>query len=291
MHQLLTEIDMYRNLDIGALRSFVTIAETGGVTRAAAKLNLTQSAVSMQIRRLETALEHPLLARAGRGVELTHHGEKLLSYGRNLLAINDEVLRRMTHEPIEGELVMGVPPDIIFPYITRVLITFNAIFPKIRINLIVGSTVKLLDDFANGQIDLALTTDIDGKNGEKLLTLPLKWYGSIDSKVCKTRPLPLAFDRQCRFRQMTLDALERSNIPWDMTNDNINYHGFMPFISADLAVTTALQGTAQPDWQEVPSGAGLPNLPHCSVYLYVTDGENSVLAHHLASVVRDEYTV
>jgi len=93
---------MSRALDLDALRSFVTIAEVGGVTRAAGRLNLTQSAVSMQVKRLETALGQPLLDRASRGVTLTTHGEQLLSYARRMLALNDEVMARMTGEEWEA---------------------------------------------------------------------------------------------------------------------------------------------------------------------------------------------
>src|SRR5688500_7966747 len=87
---------MARNLDIAALRSFMTVAETGGVTRAAGQLNLTQSAVSLQIKRLEDAFGRPLFERTGRGVTLTAHGEQLVDHARRLLAANDETWSRMT---------------------------------------------------------------------------------------------------------------------------------------------------------------------------------------------------
>ena len=85
--------DLTRNLDISALRSFVAVAELGGMTRAADKLNLTQSTVSMQVKRLETVFESPLLTRVGRGLVLTSEGQQLLSYSRQLLRLNDESCR------------------------------------------------------------------------------------------------------------------------------------------------------------------------------------------------------
>lgn len=111
---------MNKTLDLSALRSFVAVADIGGVTAAAGKLNLTQSAVSMQIKRLETLLGRQLIARQGRGIELTVHGEQLLDYGRQILGINDEVWNRMTHEAFEGKLAIGVPPDILYPHIPRI---------------------------------------------------------------------------------------------------------------------------------------------------------------------------
>ena len=96
---------MYRNLDMTALRSFVTVADTGGVTRAAGKLHVTQSAVSMQLKRLEIMLDTDLMERSGRGVNLTAQGEQLLGYGRRMLALNDEAWGRLTHDTYEGILI------------------------------------------------------------------------------------------------------------------------------------------------------------------------------------------
>ena len=280
---------MYRNLDITALRSFVAVAETGGVTKAASKLHLTQSAVSMQIRRLESALSHRLIERVGRGIELTVYGEQLLGYGRDLLAINDEVLRRMTHEQFDGEIIMGVPPDIVYPHMTNILKDFNVAFPNIAIKLVSTRTIELLELFGRGRLDLTLTTEADCKDGEELVSLPLIWYSAIAGKAWKVRPLPLGFERYCMFRQLTIDALEEKGIEWDMAVTTRSCRDSVPYISADLAVTTNLLGTGHRDWQEIPDAAGLPALPHCSICLYVGDGPNSLLAHHLAAIVRDVY--
>lgn len=100
---------MIRNLDLTSLRSFVAIADAGGVTRAAGFLNLTQSAVSMQIKRLEEVLGCDVLDRSARKVGLTAEGEQLLGYARKMLALNDEAFHRLTTDVHEGEIVLGVP--------------------------------------------------------------------------------------------------------------------------------------------------------------------------------------
>lgn len=96
-----------RNLDMTTLRSFMAVADHGGVTRAAGALNLTQSAVSMQIKRLEEMLDITLLDRANRRVTLTASGEQLLSYARRIVALNDEAVGRLTEDLFEGEVVLG----------------------------------------------------------------------------------------------------------------------------------------------------------------------------------------
>ncbi len=127
---------MPRNLDLTALRSFVAVADAGGVTRAAGFLNLTQSAVSMQIKRLEETLDLALLDRSARRVALTAAGEQLLGYARWMLALNDEVFGRLTHDDFEGEVVLGVPHDIVYPAIPQVLQRFSAEFPRMRVTLL-----------------------------------------------------------------------------------------------------------------------------------------------------------
>jgi DNA-binding transcriptional LysR family regulator len=104
---------MPRNLDLAALRSFVTVADVGGVTKAAGYLNLTQSAVSMQLKRLEEGLNLGLFARAARKLTLTPEGEQLLVFARKMLALNDEALARLTSSTYEGEIRLGVPHDIV----------------------------------------------------------------------------------------------------------------------------------------------------------------------------------
>ena len=102
-----------RNLDMTTLRSFLAVAEHGGVTRAAGALNLTQSAVSMQLKRLEDLLDIQLLDRSNRKIALTGSGEQMLSYARRIVALNDEAVGRLTEELYEGEITLGVPQDIV----------------------------------------------------------------------------------------------------------------------------------------------------------------------------------
>ena len=115
---------MVRNFDITTLRSFVAVAETGGVTKAAGFLHLTQSAVSMQLKRMEEALDVALLDRSGRTVALTADGEQLFAYAKKMVELNDEAWRRLTANEFEGEITLGVPHDIIHPYIPPILKRF-----------------------------------------------------------------------------------------------------------------------------------------------------------------------
>ena len=136
-----------RNLDLTSLRSFVAVVESGGVTRAAQAVNKSQSAVSMQLKRLEDLLGVALHERRGRQLVLTEAGDQLLVDAKRMLAINDDVFARMTDHAFEGEILLGVPSDIIHPIVPVALKRFHAEFSGIKVQLISSYTRVLKDKF------------------------------------------------------------------------------------------------------------------------------------------------
>lgn len=203
---------MPRQIDLTALRSFVAVADAGGVTRAAGFLNLTQSAVSMQLKRLEESLDLDLMDRSGRGVALTAAGEQLLGYARRMLQLNDEALARLTGRAFEGEVVLGVPSDIVYPAIPRVLRRFAQDYPRMRLALVSSYTRRLKRLFEQGECDVILTTEDEADaGGETLRRIPLIWVGAPGGNAWKARPLPLAFEYNCIFRTRVQTALDRAD--------------------------------------------------------------------------------
>ncbi|EBA12520.1 LysR family transcriptional regulator [Roseobacter sp. CCS2] len=266
---------MARNLDLTALRSFVTVSDAGGVTRAAGMLNLTQSAVSMQLKRLEESLDVSLLDRSARTIALTPAGEQLLGYARSMLKINDEALTRLTANEFEGELKLGVPHDIIYPAIPAVLKRFAADFPRMQVRLISAPTRKLLDMFGRGGVDLILTTEeICGPGGQVLVELPLLWIGAQDGVAWRKRPLPVAFCRNCIFRSSVLQVLNDADIDWTMAVDAELDNAVEAAVSADLGVYVALEGTLPPHTQLIDHGGLLPTLKPQNINLYVLKSED-----------------
>ncbi|SLN17519.1 HTH-type transcriptional regulator YofA [Pseudoruegeria aquimaris] len=281
---------MPRNLDMTALRSFVAVAESGGVTRAAGFLNLTQSAVSMQLKRLEESLDLQLLDRSGRGIALTAAGEQLLGYARRMLQLNDEVYARLTDQAYEGEVVLGVPHDIVYPAIPQVLQRFNAEYPRVRVNLLSSYTRNLKAQFARGECDLILTTEDDcDSGGETLRNLPLIWVGAPGGQAWKQRPLRLAYEHNCLFRSTVLDALDSAGIPWEMAVESDSTRTVEASVSADLAVHTSLAGMEPPYFERIAHNGALPELTGKKINLYTADATSDPIVRDLAALLRQAY--
>lgn len=281
---------MPRNLDLTALRSFVAIADAGGVTRASGFLNLTQSAVSMQIKRLEDMLGVEVLDRSGRQVSLTAAGELLLGYARKMLALNDEAMGRLTRDPHEGEVVLGVPHDIVYPVIPQVLQHFARAYPKMKVTLISSFTRVLKAQFGRGECDIILTTE-NGTDpqGETLAELSLVWVGAPGGIAWKGRPLKLAFEHNCIFRQGVQAALDKAGIPWQMAVESDSTRTIEASVSADLAVHTVLAGSEPPYVDRISHGGALPELQRMKVNLYVAEPTHSVAVQELAALIRRAY--
>ncbi|MDJ0825111.1 MAG: LysR family transcriptional regulator [Rhodobacter sp.] len=281
---------MPRNLDMTALRSFVTVADTGGVTRASGFLNLTQSAVSMQLKRLEEALGLQLLDRSARTIALTAAGEQMLGYARRMLDLNDEVLSRLTDQEFEGKIVLGVPHDIVYPAIPQVLNRFNADFPRVKVQLVSSYTNRLKSLFASGGCDMILTTEIEpDAGGESLATIPLRWVGAPGGKAWRQAPLRVAFCDHCRFRQPALRALDEAGIPWEIAIESGSDRAIEATISADLAVGAMLVGTEPPQIEPVADGGALPDLAAQQINLYAAEVPAGPAAPELAAMIRQAY--
>jgi DNA-binding transcriptional LysR family regulator len=288
----ITGRDMPRNLDLTALRSFVTVADAGGVTRAAAQLNLTQSAVSMQLKRLEEGTGRPLIDRTGRGVALTPEGEQLAGYARKMIALNDEAWGKLVNDAFEGEINLGVPHDIIYPHAPRAMHRFAAEFPRVKVQLHSTFTATLKEQLARGEMDIVMTTEADvDPRGEVIDRQPLVWVGAQGGQVWRSRPLRFASVTRCIFKRPAIDAMEAAGLPWELAVDAQSFSAVDASVSADLAVCVQLASAVPQHCETVRHGGALPELPEYLVGLYVTDGPRAALASRLADFIRQAYGV
>ncbi len=279
-----------RNLDITTLRSFAAVADYGGVTRAAGFLHLTQSAVSMQLKRLEEFLDLELLDRSGRTIALTASGEQLLAYARRMIALNDEVIARLTDQAFEGEVVLGVPHDIVYPAVPRVLQRFNADFPRVKVQLVSSYSLQLKDMYQRGECDLILTTEATRADGAEVVAeLPLRWIGAQGGSAWRKRPVRLAVGRRCMFRPQIISALDAAGVPWELAVETENDRTIEATVSADLAIHAMLDGTEAAHLEQIDSGGVLPELPAHVINLYGGEAGRGAVVEALADLVRQNF--
>lgn len=281
---------MSRNLDIAGLRSFLTVVDTGGVTRASVQLNLTQSAVSLQIKRLEETFGKPLFDRRGRGVALTAHGEQLVAYARRLLAVNDETWDRMTATAVAGEIHLGVPDDLLYPRVPEVMRSFGMSHPQVKVQLHSAQSVELKDGLARGTLDVILTTEagIDA-GGEILSREPLVWIGAPGGRAWRRRPLPIGTVEGCMFNRPIIETLDAAGFDWALAIDSATTPAVEASIVADIVVRVQMQSTARSQFEVIEHGGALPPLPDFLINMYVTPGARRRLAEPLAALLRGAY--
>ncbi len=275
---------MARNIDLALVRAFVAVAETGSMTAAGRLLNLTQAAVSQQIKRLEDGFGQPLFEREPKRLRLSPAGERLHAQGQRLLALNDEIWSLMTAPEFEGEVRLGVPHDIIAALMPPVLRSFDQAWPRVRVSIVSRTSTQLLGQLAAGAIDLTLTTEETTPSGARLLFRdPLVWVGVTGGKAHIRRPLPLSLgDPSCQFRGAALEALAGIGRDWRSVCEVGEMEPLLATVRADLAVMALLESTVPDGLQILGAEVGLPPLPSFAVNLYLPAAGASDIAVELA---------
>jgi DNA-binding transcriptional LysR family regulator len=279
-----------RNLDLGSLRSFAMIAEAGSMTRAASRLFMTQSAISMQIKRLENNLGLSVFDRSAQGMTTTVEGEQLLHFAHQMLAINDEAMGRLTSPDYEGQIRLGVPCDVIYPHIPGILKEFSRDYPRVQIKFSSGRTFVLRDQFDQGLQDVVLTTEKEpGKGGRVISTQSLNWMGAEQGNAWKKRPVPLGISKSCAFRASAIEALDDSGIDWVDIVASEDVLAGEAMTSADLCILAELEWVKSSGRVAIEHGGQLPALPEFSIVLYGGDSPANHLAQTLVEYILRVY--
>jgi DNA-binding transcriptional LysR family regulator len=282
---------MRRDIDTALVRAFVAVVETGSVTAAAALLNLTQAAVSQQIKRLEELFGTQLFERHHKRLALRPDGERLLTHAHKLIALNDEVWGAMSAPAYEGEVRLGVPHDIIGPYLPPILNRFDRAWPRVRVLLKCTTTPRLLELLRKGDIDLTLTTEQScGAGGETLLEDELVWAGARNGAAHERDPLPVSLgDGTCAFRAVVLAGLRAAGRDWRPVCEVSSMEPLLASIEADLAVAALLRTTIPQYLQVVDRDRRLPRLPKFLINMYLPPVRQSEIAVELARNIRQEF--
>jgi DNA-binding transcriptional LysR family regulator len=280
------------NLNMDVLRTFVTGLELGSFSKAAKRLGRSQSAISTQLRRLEEQVGKPLLEKSGRGLSLTTAGERLLSYAKRILELNDEVVDGLRDGEVEGWVRLGIPQDFAEGWLTSLLGRFARAHPKVRVEVRAEQNVQLIERLRNGELDLALAWagNNDGVDVERLVDLPMVWIGRPDwagIKALGGEPLPLvAFEPPCVFRSAGIDALDRAGISWRLAFTSPSLAGLWAATGAGLGVTLRTTiGLPSSLTVLKPGASGLPKLPKVVLTLCKTKADSAV--NRLSEILRE----
>jgi DNA-binding transcriptional LysR family regulator len=279
-------------LDPDLLRSFVAIAETGGFTTAAERVHRTQSAVSMQMRRLEEQLGRPLFERHGRGVALAPDGELLLPHARRILAAHQEAAAAFDGAALDGAITIGSPDDYASLFLPPILARFAATHPKVEVTMIVEPSRRLLERMAAGNgPDLAIVTAGCGeRTGTEIHRAPLVWVGSPNHDLHRADPLPLAlFDAPCCFRAATLEALAGAGRAARIAYSSVSVAGIRAAVQAGLAIATLLRSTVGPDLRMLGEAEGLPALPDFALVAVRAPGARGAVVDTLEAQIRTAF--
>jgi len=281
-------------LDPDLLRAFVLIAEGRSFTRAAALLGRTQSAVSMQVKRLEEQLGHPVLQRSkGGSVDLTSHGNYLLGRAREILALNDEVMATFREPAVSGTVRLGTPDDYAFRYLPSILARFARSHPAVDVDVICAPSSELANRLQAGELDLTLLTEGQEPLGFAAVPLwrgPLNWIVSARHAAHRQSPLPLALAHQdCSWRRAALRALDAAGRPYRVAYVSGTQVGSQAPVLAGLAVTVATTAWLPEGLRALRPDEGLPRLPHFGIMLLKGLNARQPVTDALAAHIEDSF--
>ncbi len=283
---------MRRDIDPSLLRAFLAVVETGSATSAARRLNRTQAAVSLQIKRLEETLGLSLFERDRNRLVLAPSGEQLLGPAQRLLALNDEMVESMTTPAFEGEVRLGLPVDLIVTYATPILRRFIERWPGAQVSLTAANSQELVEALEAGEIDLAITTDLDagGKGSETLYHDDLVWVGAPGGAAHRRAPLPLAIGgRTCRFRPVLIETLRRGGVDCRIVLQVANQDAVNATVAAGVCVSALLRETVPAGLEILARDVPLPALPSFAINLRLPVRGTNAFAEELARHIRAEF--
>ena len=249
-------------LDLDVLAMMVAVADTGNISRAAEVVHRSQSAVSMQIKTLETALGKPLFVRKPRSVTPTQDGEVLLMYARRMLALRDEAWAAVVRPDVTGRVVIGVPDDYASSLLPPILKKFSASYPKVEIQVVGLPSVALAPLVKDGTVDLACATRVKGLTGEFVRFEPMVWAASPDApERWRERPLPIAvFLPGSVARENAIRSLERAKIPYRTSYESPSLMGLLSMVEAGLAIAPLAQCAVPERFSLLGQTQGLPEI-------------------------------
>ena len=256
-------------IDVDQLRTFIAIVETGSFTKAAEVVHKTQSAVSMQMKRLEERLGKPIFARDGRASKLTEDGDRLLDYARRIIKLNVEALAAFDDAELAGRVRLGLPDDYADRYLPEIMARFSRAYPSVELTVMCEPSVELVERIDSNELDLAIVTDCGTSRASEVFRRErLLWVTSNRHSTHLEEPLPLALGRpSCGWRRAAIECLETIGRPHHIAYTSANASAVASAVLSGLAVSIFPESGLRPGMRVLNPGrrlsgtAGLPRRP------------------------------
>ena len=257
-------------LDLELLRSFVSVVDSGGFTRAGERVHRTQSTVSQQIKRLEDDIGQQLLNRTAKDVTPTEAGERLLSYARRLLALAEEARDVLARPDHAGAVKLGIPEDFAAYRLTKLLATFSRSHPTLRLDVRADQSASLKRDLERGELDLALFKRAAGEKGGIAV-----WPERVHWVTSKSRPIDtslpsvplIGFPAGCLYRARAIHALESAGHAWHMAYTSSNLSGIQAAVAAGMGLSILSEMAVQPDHRVLTAKDGFAPIDRTELAL------------------------
>jgi DNA-binding transcriptional LysR family regulator len=278
------------SLDIDLLRTFLAVTEAGALSHAAPRIGRTQAAISMQIKRLEEVIGQPLFNRGGRGISLTHDGERLLARAQDILALHDEAVAELTGRGLAGILRFGCPDDYAATFLPRLIRGFAEAYPAVLLDVVCASTPRLNERLRDYGIDLALVSVPANAPGPEIIRYePLVWVMPVGGEILSRAVLPLALsDPDAIDHQAARRGLEAQGRAHRIAYASGSLTGLISLVRSGQAIAVMTRSVVPPDLIEADAAAGLPELPVLGIAIAIARPRPSALVAALAAHIRAE---
>jgi DNA-binding transcriptional LysR family regulator len=280
---------MMPHLDVDQLKTFLAIADTGSFTRAAEEVNKTQSAVSMQMKRLEEQLSRPLFSKDGRGTKFTRDGEKLIDYARRIVALSDEAMSAFTKPDITGTVRFGTPDDYAEFFLPVILARFARTHPHVTVDVECVPSSHLMERTKRGEIDIAVVTfGCKAEATDVIRQEELVWVTSARHAVHDCSVLPIAVAPSgCSWRDMMTEALEQRGRKYRVAYASPNASTINVAVQQGLAVAVMPEICMKPGMRILSAAEGYPPLGTFDIGLIYKPGRKSPAVEALTKHIND----
>lgn len=257
-------------LTIEYLKTFLVAADSGSFTKAAAAVHRTQSAVSMQMKRLEEEIGKPIFIRKGKMLSLTDTGEMLCDHARRIVQSHDEAVAALSKPAISGIIRFGAVEDYASIVLPKVLSSFAVSYPSIRVDVHVEISSMLKEKLDRGELDFALCAEIMG-NGTVVHREPVVWATSARHLAHEQEPLPVAvYHDGCVFRQWAFEALKKQKKTYRIVYVSTSVTGIIAAVESGLAVSPIGLTYMPKHLRVLGPESGFPLLPTARIVLHMS---------------------